>query len=338
MCETTTLSHDLPTQNRPSGTTEPREKIHLRGVDSVDVTVMVDNTIDLLLTSDKQVKRESFSPGWTGRPKLLAEHGYAVLIKIQKKGKAKSVLYDAGLTPETILHNLDALQVHLSDIEAIVLSHGHTDHNGGLLGIIRKIGKQRLPIILHPDAWRNRKLITPTGGEIELPPPDRRTLEKEDVHIVEERGPSFLLGEEALITGQVERVTDFEKGMRNQYAQENGGWVADPWVWDDQGIICNVNGKGLVVISSCSHSGVINVLRNAQKITGVSKVHAFVGGLHLPSSFHQIIPETIRELETIRPDLIVPGHCSGWKAINEIVRTMPEAYVPSSVGTEIHFS
>ena len=314
-----------------------QDPIRLHAVDSVDITIVVDNSIDLLLASTERVQRRGFAPGWTKRPKLFAEHGYSVLFKFEKKGRTRTFLYDAGLTPEVIVHNLDALGVQLSELEAIVLSHGHFDHHGGLVGLMRKIGKRKLPLILHPDAWRTRKMITQKGLEIELPPPDRRTLEREDVRIVEERGPSLLLGEEALVTGQVERVTDFEKGMRNQYAEQDGNWTPDSWVWDDQGIICNVNGKGLVVVSSCSHAGVINILRNAQRITGVEKVHAFVGGLHLPGSFEQIIPETVREIEAINPDVIVPGHCTGWKAIHEIARRLPGAFVPSSVGTLIRF-
>ena len=96
-------------------------------------------------------------------------------------------------------------------------------------------------------------------------------------------------------------------------------WEPDPWIWDDQGIICNVKGRGLVVVSSCSHSGVVNVLRNAQRITGVEKVHAFIGGLHLTGGlFEKIIPETVEELKKIRPDVIVPGHCTGWRAAHQI--------------------
>ncbi len=337
MCETRGFSNTLP-NTRADATGKPlADPIRLRAVDSVDITIIVDNSIDLLLASEGQVQRQSFTPGWTKRPKLIAEHGYSILFRFQKKGRTRTFLYDAGLTPEAIVHNLDTLGVQLSDLEAVVLSHGHFDHHGGLEGLIRKIGKHKLPLILHPDAWRTRKVITQTGLEIELSPPDRRTLEREDVRIVEERGPSLLVGDEALITGQVERVTDFEKGMRNQYAEKDGNWTVDPWVWDDQGIICNVNGKGLVVVSSCSHAGVVNVLRNAQRMTGVEQVHAFVGGLHLPSSFEQIIPQTIHELESIHPDVIVPGHCTGWKATHEIARRLPGAFVASSVGTQIRF-
>jgi len=307
-------------------------------VDSVDLTIVVDNSIDALLASEKQVYRPTVSAGWSKLPQLVAEHGYSVLFTFHKKGQSRTLLYDAGLTPETLIHNLDVLGVNLKDVEAIVLSHGHVDHHGGLTGLVRKIGKRKLPLVLHPDAWRNRKIMLPSGQEWELPPPDRKMLEKEDVQIVEEKGPSLLLGDEALVTGRVERVTDFEKGLRFQYAQEDGGWALDSWVWDDQGIICNVNGKGLVIVSGCSHSGVVNILRNARKITGVDKVHAFVGGLHLPGSFAQIIPQTVQELKTIHPDVIVPGHCTGWKATHEIARKMPDAFVQSSVGTRIHFA
>ena len=336
MCEDTGPVNSLPREAAAIGN-QSCGQMRLREVDSVDVTVVVDNSIDLLLASDGLIQRQSFAPGWTKRPKLIAEHGYSVLFKFEKKGRARTFLYDAGLTPEVIVHNLDALGVQLSELETIVLSHGHFDHHGGLVGLMRKIGKRKLPLILHPDAWRTRKMITQKGLEIELPPPDRRTLEREDVQIVEERGPSLLIGDAALVTGKVERVTDFEKGMRNQYAEQDGNWTPDPWVWDDQGIICNVKGKGLVVVSSCSHAGVINILRNAQRITGVEKVHAFVGGLHLPGSFEQIIPETVREIEAFHPDVIVPGHCTGWKAIHETARRLPGAFVPSSVGTLLRF-
>ncbi len=339
MCETTGFSNIVPFKHAPvTSDNLGQNSIRLRPVDSVDVTIIVDNSVDSLLISDKRATRHGLYAGWSKRPQLVAEHGYSVLFTFKRKGSTTSILYDAGLTPETIIHNLDVLGIQLKDLEAIVLSHGHVDHHGGLPGLVKKIGKTKLPLILHPDAWHNRKVKLPFGVEFELPPPDRKSLEKLDVQIVEEKGPSLLLEDELLVTGQVERTTDFEKGLRFQVAeQENGQWTPDPMVWDDQGIIVNVNGKGLVIVSSCSHSGVVNILRNAQKITGISKIYGFVGGLHLPGIFEEIIPQTVQELEKIHPDVIVPGHCSGWKATHEIAKRMPEAYVQTSVGSQIHF-
>ena len=130
-----------------------------------------------------------------------------------------------------------------------------------------------------------------------------------------------------------------QKGFPYQYEEaKDDNWELDPWVWDDQGIVFNVNGKGLVVASSCSHSGAVNVLRNAQRLTGADKVHAFIGGMHLTGGiFEKIIPQTIRDIATIHPDIIVPGHCTGWRAMHLLSHEMPEAFVQGSVGTRIHF-
>jgi 7,8-dihydropterin-6-yl-methyl-4-(beta-D-ribofuranosyl)aminobenzene 5'-phosphate synthase len=136
----------------------------------------------------------------------------------------------------------------------------------------------------------------------------------------------------------VERNTDFEKGFPLQLAQHGSDWEADTWIWDDQGVVCHVKDKGLVVLSSCSHAGVINVLRHAQRITGIDKIHAFVGGLHLTGGlFEAIIPRTIDELAQIAPQVVVPGHCTGWKATHELARRLPNVYIQTSVGTRLHF-
>jgi len=282
---------------------------HLQTVDSVDATILVDNSIDILMASTNNVIRPPLTWDWSRRPQLIAEHGYSLLFSVHKKGNVKTILYDAGLSPDTITHNQAVLGLHPTDLDAIVLSHGHADHHGGLLGLVHSVGKKNLPLVIHPDAWKNRKIRFSSGQEMHMPPPDRRALEKNEVKIIDSKAPSLLLSDEALVTGQVERVTDYEKGFPYNYEEyDNENWEPDPWIWDDQGMIFNVNGKGLVVAPSCSHSGVVNVLRNAQQITGVTKVHAFIGGMHLTgSSFEKIIPQTIQDVST-DPS----GHHSAW--------------------------
>jgi 7,8-dihydropterin-6-yl-methyl-4-(beta-D-ribofuranosyl)aminobenzene 5'-phosphate synthase len=196
-----------------------------------------------------------------------------------------------------------------------------------------------MPLVLHPDAWRERKVVFPTGNEIYMPPPSRNDLEREGWDVVEERGPSLLLENSVLVTGQVDRQTDFEKGFPLQHARTNGGWEPDTWIWDDQAVVCHVKDKGLVVLSSCSHAGVINVLKHARRLTGIDKIHAFVGGLHLTGGlFEPIIPRTLSELARIAPDVIVPGHCTGWRATHELARQLPAAYIQPSVGTRLQFA
>lgn len=315
-------------------------RIPLRAVDSLEVTILVDNSIDLLMAGSESVMRAPLARDWTEREQLIAEHGYSALLKVQESGTMRHVLYDAGLGKGTLVHNLAVLGMPLKDLDAVVLSHGHADHHGGLLGVIEAMGKRNLPLILHPDAWRVRKLVFPGGFEADLPAPDRRKLEAADVRIVEERGPSLAVGRGVLVSGQVERTTDFERGMPIQsWLNHDGRWEPDPATWDDQPVIVNVKGKGLVIVSGCSHAGIVNILRSACKLTGVARVHGVVGGLHLTGRlFEPIIPPTMAELERFKPDIIVPGHCTGWKAIHEIARQMPGAFVPTAVGTTVRFA
>ncbi len=310
----------------------------LEPVDAIDVTIVVDNFLDVLMPSTEIVRRAPLAWDWAERDTLVAEHGYSLLVTLRKGDRTESVLFDAGLGRETAIHNLDVLGVRINDLRAVALSHGHVDHHGGLEGIFRRVGRPKMPLVLHPDAWRDRKIVFPTGTEIHLPPPSRSDLEREGVEVVEERGPSLLLDDMVLVTGQVERVTDFEKGFPLQQSRAHGGWEPDTWIWDDQPPVLNLKDKGLVVLSCCSHAGIINVLRHAQQITGQQQVYAVVGGLHLTGGlFEPIIPRTIDELAAIGPKVLVPCHCTGWKATHELARRLPDAYVQTSVGTRLHF-
>ncbi len=314
-------------------------RVALEPVDVVDVTIVVDNFLDVLMPSTEIVQRAPLVWGWAERDTLVAEHGYSLLVTVRKGDQTQSVLFDAGLGRKTAIHNLDVLGVRVNDLRAVALSHGHVDHHGGLEGMFRRIGRPRMPLVLHPDAWRDRKVVFPNGTEIHMPPPSRGDLEREGVEVVEERGPSLLLDGMVLIAGQVERITDFEKGFPLQQARTASGWEPDTWLWDDQPMVLNLKDKGLVILSCCSHAGIINVVRHAQQITGQKKVYAVVGGLHLTGGiFEPIIPRTVDELVAIGPEVLVPCHCTGWKATHELARRLPKAYVQASVGTRLHFA
>ena len=278
--------------------------------------------------------------GWDffARDKLIAEHGYSLLVTVLAGGRTESLLYDAGRGRDTVLHNMSVLGLRPHELRAIVLSHGHADHHGGLEGVIRRYGRGA-PLILHPDALRERKVVFPSGAETQMPPPRLADLEREGLRVVEEKGPSLLIDGLALVTGQVARTTAFEFGLPIQHARAGDGWEPDPMVWDDQGIVLHLRDCGLVVLSSCSHAGAINVLRHAQAITGVEQVHAFVGGMHLTGGiYEQIIPRTMDELAALAPAVVVPGHCTGWTAQHALARRLPDAYIQTSVGAVLHFA
>jgi 7,8-dihydropterin-6-yl-methyl-4-(beta-D-ribofuranosyl)aminobenzene 5'-phosphate synthase len=314
--------------------------IRLAPVDALDVTIVVDNAIDILAASSEVAQRPVLAWDWSEREQLRAEHGYALWVTVTRDGRRDTLLYDAGLGRDTAAHNLALLGYDLKDVRTVVFSHGHADHHSGLEGITRAIGRSGIPLVLHPDAWRERRIVFPTGTEIHLPGPSHQDLDREGWQVVEERGPSLVLDGAVLVTGQTARVTDFEQGFPPHQARTaDGGWEPDVWIWDDQAVVVNVRGRGLVVMSSCSHAGVINVLENARKLTGTAHVHAFAGGMHLTGGlFEQIIPRTIERLSEIAPDVVVPGHCSGWKAVNMIVSRLPQAYIQSNVGTRLHFA
>ncbi|HEY8482029.1 MAG TPA: hypothetical protein VIL71_19555 [Spirillospora sp.] len=138
-----------------------------------------------------------------------------------------------------------------------------------------------------------------------------------------------------LITGEVDRTTDFERGMPPGHQAWTGtGRVHDPTVIDDQALVAHLRGRGLVVLTGCGHAGVVNIVRHARRLTGVDRLHSLLGGLHLEGkAFEPVIPPAVRELTAMAPDLLVPGHCTGWRAQHALAAAPPDAWVPSSTGT-----
>ncbi|HEV8718488.1 MAG TPA: MBL fold metallo-hydrolase [Candidatus Binatia bacterium] len=311
----------------------------LKEVDKVEILTILDNTIDMLLPDGDKVKRLPRSADAMTRESLIAEHGFAALVTVSSGNTSESLLFDAGLSKKGLIHNMDVLEVKPKELHTIVLSHGHADHTRGLMGMVERLGERKMPLLLHPDAFLERKVIFPDGHEINLPPPDRRVLSQDGIEFIEERGPSYLLGGLVLVTGQVHRTTDFETGFPIHYALRNDEWQKDPYIHDDQAVVVHVKEKGLVVLTGCGHAGAINTIRQAQELTGVQKVHAVIGGFHLSGLlFEPIIPPTVAALKELNPEMIVPAHCTGWKAVHAIARDLPQAFVQNSVGTRFVLS
>lgn len=308
--------------------------ISLKPVEKVEILSVMDNSIDVLMGSTPVAKRLVRGRDAHTRPQLRAEHGVSMLVTTHEGGNKDSFLFDTGVTLDGVLHNMDVLEIKGNELHAVVLSHGHTDHTRGLMGFIKRYGRPKVPIVLHPDAYLKRKNIQPDGHESEHIPPSKRDLEAEDVQIIEERGPSMLIGGQALVTGQIPRTTPYEKGSPRQVALIDGNWQPDPWIHDDQAIVINVRNKGLVVLTGCGHAGVINTLNCARDLTGVERIYAVIGGFHLTGPiFEPVIAPTVQALREFNPSVIVPQHCTGWKAMHLIAREFPEAFVPNSVGT-----
>jgi 7,8-dihydropterin-6-yl-methyl-4-(beta-D-ribofuranosyl)aminobenzene 5'-phosphate synthase len=265
---------------------------------------------------------------------LIAEHGLSLLLTITRGQRVHRLLFDTGVSPEGMLANMDRLQLDPRDLEAIVCSHGHFDHTAGLDGLVRRLGRANLPVLLHPDFWNRRRVILPGRDPIELPTTSRGALEGAGFRIIEERQPSFLFENAVLVTGEVDRTSGYEPGFPMQEAWRGDHWAPDPLVLDDQAVIINVRDRGLVVITGCGHAGVVNTTRYACTLVGEERIYGVMGGFHLNGPlFEPLIERTCADLAALGPQLVVPGHCTGWRAQHALARTFGEHYVPNCVGT-----
>jgi 7,8-dihydropterin-6-yl-methyl-4-(beta-D-ribofuranosyl)aminobenzene 5'-phosphate synthase len=303
-------------------------------VDELRLSIVMDNAIDVLMAGSEVAQRLPLRSDAFERPAPRAEHGFSALLDVRRGEARGMLLFDTGVSRDGILHNADLMEIDLRDIRAIVLSHGHADHTLGLAGLLGRLGPRGLPLVLHPEAYLERKVVLPTGLELQIPPPKRADLRRAGVEVIEEVGPSLLVDNMVLVSGEVARTTPFETGFPIHWAKRDGTWQPDPLIRDDQCAIVNLHGKGLVVVTGCGHAGIVNTVRHAQALTGVQQVHAVVGGFHLTGGlFERLIPDTVAALQAIGPRYLVPGHCTGWPAAFQLARAMPEAYLPNSVGT-----
>ena len=326
--------------------------MNLQEIDSVKITILVDNITDRLIPSLSIVKRPSMISNQRIAESPIAEHGFSAILEISythdKSIKTNKFLFDTGVSKDGIVHNSDVLGVNLTDIETIILSHGHFDHISGLISTLKRIEKP-IEIIVHPEAFLRRWLIFPNGNKARLDFLDEeeilqaggiiRKVEKISYLPRDEYKPDKkegnIVNNRVMITGEIPRVTKFEKGFPLQYKEENESeLVPDPLVKDDQALVMNIKDKGLLILTGCGHAGIINTIKYAKKVTGVRKIYSVLGGLHLSGQgYEESIPLTIAELKREDPRYIVPCHCTGWKAAYEIVNTMPEKFIQPSVGS-----
>jgi 7,8-dihydropterin-6-yl-methyl-4-(beta-D-ribofuranosyl)aminobenzene 5'-phosphate synthase len=327
------------------------DAIPLQPVDALTVTTLVDNVTDMLLVDEGPAKRAPlalsaypavparFLEGGRTGDALRAEHGFSCLVTIEKAGRSTRVLFDAGLTPHGLVDNMRRLDLSPRDIEIIVLSHGHWDHTTGMDGLVSELGRPDVPVLIHPEFWSRRRVALPGREPIELPSTSRTALEGAGFAIVEERQPSFLLDGSLLVTGEVDRTTEFEQGFPVHQAYREARWQPDPLILDDQALVASVRGRGLFVLTGCGHSGIVNILRYVRKLTGEDRIHAVIGGFHLGGPlFEKVIAPTCDALADFAPDYLVPSHCTGWRATHAIAARLPGAFLQNSVGTRFEFA
>lgn len=316
--------------------------IEITQVRKAEVTFLVDNYTDLLLPDSETVKRMRTTP--PNAP--MAEHGLSYLVTVHTDNGRHTLLMDAGISGTCLNHNaallpisiaaqFDVVEQRIEDVGAIVLSHGHFDHFGGLDTFLRR-QERKMPLVVHPDAFVERRLNLGPGMQVPMPTLSEASLSAAGAVLDKRQAPSTMADGHILVCGQVARTTSFEKGTPSLEAKHGDNWQQDQFV-DDQAIAFHLQDRGLVILGGCSHAGIINTIHHIRNVTGIDKVHAVLGGFHLSGAGEDLIAPTVQAMQEIAPQLVVPTHCTGWKAINAFAAAMPEQFVLNTVGTTYLF-
>ncbi|KAK7941269.1 uncharacterized protein PG986_013656 [Apiospora aurea] len=277
-------------------------------------------------------------------------HGLSLLITAIKAGRpCRSLLFDAGPEGEVWARNAQRLGLDVGAIEHVVLSHWHRDHSGGLVSAVRMISaaaakkatstSTAVVVDVHPDRPAFRGVMIPAMQEpISLQAdPTVRELQDAGAAVRTEDGLQTVLDDMFLVSGGIPRETDYEGGIRGAitFNESSGKWEQDELIMDERFVMCNLKGKGLVVFTGCSHAGVVNVSRHAVRLGGGDvPLYSVVGGYHLADASNEKMDKSMRDLKALKPEILMPGHCTGWRFKVRIENEMPGHMAPIFGGTK----
>ncbi|CAN5401782.1 MBL fold metallo-hydrolase [soil metagenome] len=272
-----------------------------------------------------------------------AQLGFSVMLQGFVADKRHKLLFDAGPEGDLWLRNSKNLGVELRDVEAVGISHGHWDHMGALTVALDNIteGRQTVPCHVNPGMFLERGARLGDGRVVpfeNVPSPER--LAESGAVVVNSYDERTLLDDYFYLSGEIPRVSSFEKGRLDHLSRESADaeWQPDPYLMDERYLACHLRNKGIVVFSSCSHAGIVNVLESLRTTFSGIPVYAVVGGLHLVGSLEKIIPDTIESMKAFAPKIIVPAHCTGWRAQYALIEAFgKDVVVPCAVGSRFTF-
>lgn len=326
--------------------------MNLVPLDSCEVTVLVDNVLDILSTTPSYVTSETANvrkAGATmqaGKCLCCAQWGLSLIIKARSGGGESTLLFDSGPEGYGVERNGDRLGVDFGAIDGAVFSHGHWDHVGGMTTALRLISKAKghknTPVFVNEGMFVSRGMSNPDGSIFPHEPvPSPQELA--------EAGGRVVLGDEARTilenrfyqSGEIPRVSGYEQGLKGQKVLTlDGTWVEDELLMEERFIAVHLKDRGILVFSACSHAGIVNVLRHAREVFDPIPIYGVMGGFHLSGPYPEsIMPQTVADMAEINPEIIVPGHCTGFRAVHHLIETFgPERVVPSAVGRTFNFA
>jgi 7,8-dihydropterin-6-yl-methyl-4-(beta-D-ribofuranosyl)aminobenzene 5'-phosphate synthase len=326
-------------------------------IDRLTIKVLTDSSYDTPRTTPSQwvkVKRAGLAAPGDYRKTLHNEWGLALALESQAGDQARNYMLDFGYTIQALDNNMAIMGVDASKVQTLILSHGHFDHFGGLIPFLQQNrGKLPSDLTLYAGGEDNfcRRFNSGAPGQFaEFGVLDRRELAALKVRVVLCPTPT-VIADQAFTTGVIER-TSFERVLPNtmvEYGMKDGlgsipaaeakaqGKPIPDEHLNEHATCFHLKDRGLIVISSCGHAGIVNSTRQAMKVSGIDKVHAIVGGFHLFPADDAYVKQTVAELGKINPDVLIPMHCSGPGLLASLRAAMPDRLVPSTTGTEFTF-
>lgn len=259
------------------------------------------------------------------RPKgLVAEYGLSILVETDEQ----KILFDTGQNI-SVVHNAPLLGVDLRDLDLIVLSHGHYDHTGGLKRVLAETGE--IEVLAHPDIFKKRYAMHETSRTSIGIPYTMRELEDAGAKFRFRKEPTRI--GPIMVTGEVERKTDFEQIDATLFAEEGGELKGDE-LQDDQALVLTT-ANGLFVVLGCAHRGMINTIEYARKITGEERIYGVIGGTHLVAADARQMEETIRALKAYGIQLLGVSHCTGPRASGRLAAEFGDRFFSNNTGSII---
>jgi len=314
-------------------------------VEKATVTVITDNYYDFTRPNYKIANRlyTAFTLPRNSTvydTTLHAEHGLAYHIETVVDGQPHSFLFDYGQDFQGVKSNMERLNIDFKKLEALGLSHDHGDHQVALVELLkskREMIRIGIPFYVGEQTFVGTFWKWPDGRIVSLAALRREDIESLGfVKIVEVKDPTPIVPG-AYLTGRIEQVTDYEKIPPGFVAKRGDKFEQEHFI-GEQAVVLNAKGKGLIVLSGCAHRGIVNTVKQAQRMTGIEKVHAVMGGFHLTNAKPEVIQKTVADIKAMNPEYIIPTHCTGFEAISAFAREMPDQFILNTVGTKYTIS